>query len=190
MRRAFARYTAPLALLIALTVVPAFASGETERVTGGGWIEGAEHYIDATPDENALPPGAEESSVFAAAGNTKCTFGFVASRTPIETGGWEYDGELTFHDHNKGFKVKSVCVTFVDINPALNQAIFAGQAEVRSSAGTVCTPFKVTVVDGGEPSTADKFRIELPEWVAPGDPAGFEYGVENCLGGGNIQLHQ
>jgi hypothetical protein len=178
-----------VAAVLALTVMPAFAADSTDRVTGGGWFE--PYYFDATPnppEENALPPGVEETSVFAAAGNTKCTFGFVAWRTPTsDPEVWDYDGELTFHDHGRGMKLKSVCVSKVSFPDAVT-AIFEGMCEVRTAdSAPQTTPFVVTVVVDAQPSAADWFQIALPEYKLPTEPE--EYGAKGTLGGGSIQIH-
>src|SRR5215213_687276 len=114
-----------VAALVALTLAPARADGDTERVTGGGWI---------TPTYPAPPPpSGEEQSVFAAAAaNPKCTFGFVASCTQTATGS-EYDGELTFQDHKEGMKLKSLLVTGLSF-PDATTAVFTGTCEVRTSS--------------------------------------------------------
>jgi hypothetical protein len=192
MPRAFVRYATPIVVLVALTVLPAVAAGQTQRVTGGGWIENVD-YFDPTPNDPStpdptLPPDAEEAAVFAAGGNTKCTFGFVASCTPKETGGWEYDGELTFQDHYKGFKVKSLCIDYVKLDSQENTAVFCGEAEVRCGSKSMNTRFKVTVLDCSEPGRADTFQIELPLWTYPTDRC--PYGAWGTLGGGNIQVHK
>jgi hypothetical protein len=148
-----------------------------------------EPNVDEPTDPPTLPPGVEESSVFTAATNDKCTFGFVASRTSKTTvGEYEYDGELTFHDHGKGMKFKSLCVDFVDFPvDEPTKAVFKGTGEVRTSAGTACVQFTVTVVDGGEPSTDDSFTIVLTECPMPDGT--YPYSAWGPLGGGNIQLH-
>lgn len=184
MHRAFARYTTPVALLLALTVIPALASGETQRVTGGGWFEPS--YFDANP---TLPPDLEPASVFAATKNAKCTFGFVAWRTatgvPDE---WQYDGELTFHDHGKGMKLKSLQIDGVDFDLTAKTAVIRGTGEVRTaSAASEIRTFVVTVAVDDTPSAADFFRIELPDYKLPTEPE--EYGAEGTLGGGSIQIH-
>jgi hypothetical protein len=112
----------------------------------------------------------------------------VASATPTATGGWEYDGELSYHDHGKGMRLKSLCVDLVKFSIDKPEAVFEGEAEVRCSGGTYNVRFVVTVVDSGEPGRADMLQIELPGWCLPEETD--EYRAWGTLGGGNIQLHQ
>lgn len=190
MHRAVARYTAPVALLLALTVMPALAAGEAQRVTGGGWIEPS-YFNPSPPTETGpiLPPDVEEASVFTATKNKKCTFGFVAWRTATTTPDqWEYDGELTFHDHGKGMKLKSLQIDFVEFDLTTKTAVFQGMCEVRTaSAAPETRSFIVMVVVDDAPSARDFFRIALPDYTLPTETTA--YGAEGTLGGGSIQIH-
>lgn len=103
------------------------------------------------------------------------TFGFqVASRGGIVT------GQLTYHDGDFGFDLKSLIIDSLIIDG--NHASFSGQARLRTPGQPdEIVDFSVEVVDNGEPGDVDTFRID---WVAS---AG-SYTFNSTVMRGNIQV--
>ncbi len=98
-------------------------------------------------------------------------FGFIVQR---EVAGGPISGDLNYHNKTTGAKVKSVSFTSFFITG--NMAVFEGTC---TKNGAPCT-VKVSVMDNGEPGTADTFTIS----VSAGPTEG------GTLRSGNIQIHQ
>jgi hypothetical protein len=185
-------------LLIAYTTVAQAATGDTVRATGGGWFQPTVLVPPPPPPPPPPPtdPGVEPSALFptdpfpaAGGNNTKCNFGFVASATDLGNGSWEYEGELSYHDHGKGLRLHSIDVTDVSVTGA--DAYFKGTAEVTlGNNATSIESFEVHVHDGDTNGTADTFDIllgcTLPDETSPYHRAG---SLSGTGGGGKIQTH-
>ena len=92
-------------------------------------------------------------------------------------------GHLTYNDHgSNGPQVKGTGVTGYTTPDATFPTMrrITGTAEVNGLSGFT---YQVDVADNGEPGRDDTFAIEP-------SGAGYSYGAEGTLSGGNIQLHQ
>ena len=102
---------------------------------------------------------------------SKATFGIVARNTTPLT------GHVTVVDHNSvlGGVLHSTSITSYTIVNATTRTI-TGTCTINGTSGFT---FTVTLVDNGEPGTADTFTIS----VSSG------YNASGTLGGGNVQVH-
>jgi len=102
------------------------------------------------------------------------------------TGGIRKDafrGNLTYHDHGTGLKVKGTGVTAYVVIDAETRRI-EGTAKINGVAGSTYT---VIVTDNGEPGkNIDTFEIHLFD-ASGATPF---YSASGTLAGGNIQLHK
>jgi hypothetical protein len=103
----------------------------------------------------------------------KATFGLVAGFKPHAT---SPSVNMVYHDHSTGEDVRATGIDSYSA-PSSNSRTFSGLATVNGQPGI---PFKVTVVDNGEPGAGhDQFSIQLQ-----GD-----YSASDTLGGGNLEIH-
>ncbi len=98
-------------------------------------------------------------------------------------------GNLEYHDHQAGLRIKSQSVDGLLISspgvscpatPGSRHARFTGLASVIRPTGTTTEPFTVDVDDCGEPGTSDTFGIKTTSYS----------NGPRTLTGGNIQIHQ
>jgi len=105
-----------------------------------------------------------------AATNSKANFGLNARNSSPLT------GHLTYVDHAPTkLVVHSTSITSYTIVNATTRT-FTGTCEINGVGGFT---FTCTVVDNGEPGTADTFSISLSSG----------YNASGTLGGGNVQVH-
>ena len=102
--------------------------------------------------------------------NSKANFGLNARNSSPLT------GHLTYVDHAPTkLVVHSTSITsYTIVNPTTRT--FTGTCEINGVGGFT---FTCTVVDNGEPGTADTFSISLSSG----------YNASGTLGGGNVQVH-
>src|SRR5437667_6345800 len=100
----------------------------------------------------------------------KGTFGVGAAYRPDGS----LAGHLVYIDHDIDLKVQSTGMT--NFVPGCTS-----QIDGTATANSTPVTFNVTVMDQGEPGTADTFSIEVPE---------LGYSRSGTLGGGNIQVHR
>jgi hypothetical protein len=114
-----------------------------------------------------------------AANGDKGTFGGnakVDANRQIEKGSQEY----TDHGPATAVHVKSTQILAVVCEG--NQATVYGVADVTSGGVTATFPFRVSVMDSGEPGRADTYDILVGN--------GYYSGEDRPLQGGNIQIHR
>ncbi|HEX6882488.1 MAG TPA: post-COAP-1 domain-containing protein [Planctomycetota bacterium] len=99
----------------------------------------------------------------------RASFGVVA-RDPATP-----SGNLNFVDHGDGIHVKSESITSYTIVDATTRRI-EGTASIDGMSGFT---FTATLVDAGEPGTADSFALTLSSG----------YSASGTLQGGNVQIH-
>jgi hypothetical protein len=117
--------------------------------------------------------------IFATNGD-KGTFGGnakVDANGQIEKGSQEY----TDHGPATPVHVKSTEILAV-VCEGNNRATVYGIAEVTSDGVTATFPFRVSVMDSGEPGRADTYDILVGN--------GYYSGEDRPLQGGNIQIHR
>jgi hypothetical protein len=146
-------------------------------VTGGGSIEG-DPIFSLTGDLLSAP-----AIILSLNGVDKATFGFVV------TNGAEPKGNLNYHDHETGDRIKATSITALFISSGTcgpnTHARFTGKATVN---GVANQDFEVNVDDCGEPGSApglgpDTFGIAVT------GPIEFYFNGPKPLIGGNIQIH-
>jgi hypothetical protein len=103
----------------------------------------------------------------------KITFGFVVKYSNGESAP---SGNLTFKDHGSNLDLKATSFNLLFIQAS--HAVITGFATVNDQSNV---PFILSVDDFGEPGSADKVMIEIP------DLSGYSAG--GALSGGNIQIH-
>jgi len=142
----------------------------TSQVLADVQLAIADARIDCQPGSG--PPGDATTGGgwIPVTGGGKGTFGVGAAYRPDGS----LAGHLVYIDHDINLTVQSTAMT--DFLPGCTSQIH-GTATANSAPVT----FNVTVMDQGEPGTADTFSIEVPE---------LGYIRSGTLGGGNIQVHR
>jgi len=89
-------------------------------------------------------------------------------------------GQETYQDHGPStpFTLKSIDIVALGCTTDTSSATIVGTATVNGSGSH---EFEIEVHDGGEPSTADTYRIRVPSYL------GYDSGT-HTLEGGNIQI--
>src|SRR5213594_142521 len=131
----------------------------------------ADAMIDCQPGSG--PPGDATTGggwITLTPGGGKGTFGVVGAFRPDGT----LAGHLTYIDHDISLTVQSTGMT--NFVPGCTS-----QIDGTATANSTPVTFNVTVMDQGEPGTADTFSIDVPE---------LGYTQSGTLGGGNIQVHR
>jgi len=124
----------------------------------------------------AATPGAQEVDMVTAGGwitgtptGARANFGVVA-RDPATP-----SGNLNYVDHGDRIHVKSESITSYTIVDDTTRQI-TGTASIDGVSGFT---FTATLVDAGEPGTADSFELTLSSG----------YSASGTLQGGNVQIH-
>ena len=144
----------------------------TEKVTGGGQIEGDPVF---SVDGMLLSVPALVPSL--ANPKSQASFGFA-----VQDGGAP-KGNLEYNDKPAGVRVKVTSISGLSFSSSCGpntHAKFSGMADVIRATGTTSEPFTVDVDDCGEPGTMDTFGIMTLTYS----------NGPSTLIGGNIQIQK
>jgi len=144
----------------------------TDPVTGAQLADVLLSTVNAQIDCSSGVPNTATSTTgggWIAVSGGKATFGFAAD-VPSGT----QSGHLEYNDHAFPLTVHSTTITSITTTGCTTT--MTGFADV--SPGPTPQQYQIDVTDGGEPGTADSFRIQVGTYMASGN-----------LMGGDIEVH-